>query len=70
MVNLEMVRWLEMIWDALAEEDSTRRESKLQTAKVFLGKRAARATSGKSVSSTRKPTRLSPRLCLSTRHDD
>jgi len=29
--------WLELVWEALAEEDPENREAKLQAARLFLG---------------------------------
>lgn len=36
MQNLDLTKWLEMVWDALAEEDEKKRDSLLHTADMFL----------------------------------
>jgi hypothetical protein len=36
MAPLQMTKWLEMVWDALAEDDSAKREGKLHSAQAML----------------------------------
>ena len=36
MKNLELTRWLKLVWDALAEKDEVKRNDMLQNATVFL----------------------------------
>ena len=36
MKNLELTRWLRLVWDALSEEDEVQRNDMLQNAAVFL----------------------------------
>ena len=38
MKNLELTKWLQLVWDALAEKDEVKRNDMLQNAAVFLKK--------------------------------
>jgi hypothetical protein len=38
MKNLELTKWLQLVWDALAEQDEVKRNDMLQNAAVFLKK--------------------------------
>ncbi len=36
MENLEVAKWLEMVWEALSEQDDVKRDDLLQAAEEFL----------------------------------
>jgi hypothetical protein len=36
MKNLQLTKWLQLIWDALAEQDQVKRNHMLKSADVFL----------------------------------
>jgi hypothetical protein len=36
MQNSDLTRWLEMVWDALSEQDALKRDDLLRAADVFL----------------------------------
>ncbi len=38
MKNLELTKWLQLVWDALAEQDEVKRNDMSQNAAVFLKK--------------------------------
>jgi hypothetical protein len=36
MENLDLAKWLEMVWEALSEQDDVKRDDLLQAAEEFL----------------------------------